>query len=134
MKSREETRICLITLCNVPRERLPYNGQWDLSNLDLRGRVFREFDLSAANLTGINLSGADLHAANLSDANLCDASLNGANLRQTCLFRTTLRNADLSSAKGLTTRQLREGFDLIEAILDPGRYADVMAALRGVRG
>ena len=65
--NRTETRQRLIDF-GIAAERLPIDGQFDLSGADL----------SRANLSGADLSGADLSRAKLSGAVLSRADLSGA--------------------------------------------------------
>ena len=65
--NRQETRQRLIEY-GIAAERLPLDGQFDLS----------QADLSEADLSWANLSEADLSEADLSEANLNWANLSGA--------------------------------------------------------
>lgn len=69
-------------------------------------------DLRGADLSGANLKGADLEAANLRGADLRMAELDGARLDL-----ADLQDADLSTAQGLTRRQLEVARGVHEAKL-----------------
>jgi len=76
----------------------------DLERADLGGA-----NLSGANLSNSNLQGAMLGATNLNDANLSNANLKGAFLTE----------ADLTTAKGLTQRQINSARSVDYAKLPP---------------
>lgn len=74
-----------------------------LSDLDLRGKVFRNAclrgaDLTACNLIGVDLEGADLSAAWLTGARLNRANLRAANLTRACVIGTDFRDAQIDAA------------------------------------
>ncbi len=85
--------------------------QADLRRANLEGAYLCMADLQEANLKGANLQGANLWMANLQGADLRRANLEGANLRQANLQGARLEGANLegaylSTAKGLTQKQL----------------------------
>jgi len=69
-----------------------FDGQVQMSRLQLRGAVFASESLSGVNLERAELRGADLSAANLTGARLVGADLVGADLA-----RADLSGADLAS-------------------------------------
>jgi hypothetical protein len=77
--NRTETRQRLIDL-GIIAERLPIDGQFDLSGAVLRGAVLRVADLRDADLRGADLRGAVLRGADLRGANLSRADLRGAHI------------------------------------------------------
>jgi hypothetical protein len=84
--NRTETRQRLIDL-GIIAERLPIDGQFnlsraDLSWADLRWADLRWADLSWADLSGADLRWADLRRADLRRADLRGADLSGADLRR----------------------------------------------------
>ena len=87
--NRTETRQRLIDI-GIAAERLPIDGQFDLSRANL----------SRANLSGADLSGADLSRANLSWADLSRADLSWADLSGAVLSGAVLSRAVLSGAIG----------------------------------
>ena len=90
--------------------------QPDLTQADLRGRIFNGIDFSGTNLCEANLSAAYLREAGLSRANLSQAdlrgvkfwaaNLSGANLSRALLYEallgyTNLENVNLNGVEGL---------------------------------
>jgi hypothetical protein len=90
--------------------------QPDLTNADLRGKIFNAFDFSDASFREANLSAAYLREANLNQADLSQADLRGvklwaadlkgANLSGALLYDavlgyTILENVNLNGAEGL---------------------------------
>jgi hypothetical protein len=95
--NRQETHQRLIEIGSAA-ERLPIDGQFNLSGADLREANLSWADLSGADLSEADLRGADLSWANLSGADLSGANLRGADLRGANLREADLRWADLSGA------------------------------------
>lgn len=90
-------------------------------------------DLARANLEDMYLAGANLAGAKLSFAKLVGVDLYGAILVGANLEDANLKDADLSHAymtgvKGLTAHQLAQARNIEHAYLEPGRYADAVAA------
>ena len=104
--NRTETRQRLIDI-GITAERLPIDGQFDLSRADLSRANLRWANLSRADLSGANLSRADLRWADLSGANLSGADLTGVDLTG-----VDLTGADLS---GITVAW--QSHDLLAEIL-----------------
>ncbi len=84
-----------------------------ISNFDFSDEDLNEFDLS-----GDDLSNSSFICTNLRGADLTEAVFDGADLKY----------ANLVGAIGLTGRQLSKAKNLEHAYLDPGRYADAVAA------
>ena len=87
--NRTETRQRLIDI-GIAAERLPIDGQFDLSGATLNGAYLSGAylsyaDLGGAYLNGANLSGATLTRADLSGADLRGADLSYANLNGVCV-------------------------------------------------
>lgn len=100
----------------------------DLTGTDLRRALLRAANLQAVELTRVHLEGADLRGASLAgvvmtgahldealldDSDLSAADLRGTELRGTSLSGANLRRAhlegvDLSSVKGLSSKQVSE--------------------------
>ena len=95
--NRTETRQRLIDI-GIAAERLPIDGQFDLSGANLRGAHLRGAHLSGANLRGATMTGANLRGANLSWANLSGATMTGANLSGAYLGRANLSGATMTGA------------------------------------
>ena len=119
--NRTETRQRLIDI-GIAAERLPIDGQFDLSGADLSranlsGADLSGADLSRAKLSGAVLSRADLSWADLSWADLSGASLSGADLGGANLNRAHLRGADLRGAHLSGASINWQSHDLIAEIL-----------------
>lgn len=120
----------------------------NLAGVDLAGADLKQIKCAGANLIDANLSGADLtlaqlsgaylSGANLSDANLTSASLagaylwganlirsnfSGANLTRANIEGTRLAQCNLSTAKGLSDRQLKETKNDFWKVLSHNRIA-----------
>ena len=136
--NRTETRQRLIEL-GIAAERLPIDGQFNLSRADLSWADLSWANLSRANLSRANLSGADLSEANLSGADLSwahlswadlsgadlsGADLSGPHLSRSYLSRANLSGADLSGTD--LSRANLSGTDLSRANLS---WADLSGAI-----
>ena len=95
--NRTETRQRLIKY-GIAAERLPLDGQFDLSEANLSRADLSRADLNWADLSRADLSWANLNWADLSEANLRRANLSGANLSRANLSRANLNRANLSEA------------------------------------
>jgi len=96
---------------------------WDLSEEMLLG-----MDLSGADLSGVDLYGANLQGTNLQGADLSNSDLRKAVPSWANLSDANLKGAILEGVGHLTAHQLAQAKNLEYAYLDPGRYADAVAA------
>ncbi len=90
----------------------------DLAGEGLRQAQLRGVDLAGANLERTRFNGASLVLADLRDSYCHRATFDGADLK----------GANLEGARRLTPAQLAKARNLEYAYLDPGRYADAVAA------
>jgi uncharacterized protein YjbI with pentapeptide repeats len=88
----------------------------DLSHADLSFQCVKGGDLTEANFDGVkasymcmskaNFTKASFRNADLTGANLANSNLSGADLTGATLDITSIKGTDLSTAKGLTQKQI----------------------------
>ncbi|MBI4993065.1 MAG: pentapeptide repeat-containing protein [Candidatus Magasanikbacteria bacterium] len=89
----------------------------DLMGCVLAGAIFIGITLRGAFLNGSNLQCVDFTGSDLSDTHFVNTDISGANMRS-----VTLQGAEVTAAQLATTRNLEHAF------MDPGRFADAVAA------